>query len=309
MIELSLSNRTRPSGMPSRICSFCSSLPSSKALLKELRGDIHPGKLLPREVGQCRSGLAVTTTSWDSAAWASSCSAFSRGNRKPGEFSTSRSIRETPRLPGVQAIPLCLAAPPTPYFYYTVPISAKQAPCWQARPHYLRSARCNPLINRGLPETHCFGCCVIFRIRQGPHKTHVPKAHSARSLSRAARSAVADAKPSGCWRGCRPNVDSFSGGDSCCRTILGGGSKHVACAFLAMGFFLMILGAQCLGVESVRLKVHDEPPASVSLFDTEPKVGDLMLITPPPWAPWSLLSCGAVVCLYSFTIPRRVAGG
>jgi hypothetical protein len=79
--------------------------------------------------------------------------------------------------------------------------------------------------------------------------------------------------------------------------------------FLAMGFFLMILGAQCLGVESVRLKIHDEAPAPVSPFDTEAKVGDLMLITPPPWAPWSLLSCGAVVCLYSFTIPRRVAGG
>ena len=32
-------------------------------------------------------------------------------------------------------------------------------------------------------------------------------------------------------------------------------------------------------------------------------------IVPPPWAPWSLLSSGAVMCLYSFTIPRRVAGG
>jgi hypothetical protein len=32
-------------------------------------------------------------------------------------------------------------------------------------------------------------------------------------------------------------------------------------------------------------------------------------IAPPDWAPWSLLSAGAVVMLYSFTIPRRVASG
>ena len=30
---------------------------------------------------------------------------------------------------------------------------------------------------------------------------------------------------------------------------------------------------------------------------------------PAPWVPWSLLSTGAVVCLYSFTIPKRMGGG
>jgi hypothetical protein len=79
--------------------------------------------------------------------------------------------------------------------------------------------------------------------------------------------------------------------------------------FLAVGFFVMIVGAECLAVESVRLKIHDDPPAPTSIFDTEAQEGPLKLITPPPWAPWSLLSAGAVVCLYSFTIPRRVAGG
>ncbi len=79
--------------------------------------------------------------------------------------------------------------------------------------------------------------------------------------------------------------------------------------FLAVGFFLMILGVECLGVESVRLKIREEPPAPVSPFDLEAKEGAFRQIVPPPWAPWSLLSSGAVVCLYSFTIPRRVAGG
>jgi hypothetical protein len=29
---------------------------------------------------------------------------------------------------------------------------------------------------------------------------------------------------------------------------------------------------------------------------------------PPDWAPWSLMSTGAIVCLYSFTLPRRWNG-
>jgi hypothetical protein len=78
--------------------------------------------------------------------------------------------------------------------------------------------------------------------------------------------------------------------------------------FLAIGFFLMILGVECLGVETVYLKIRDKPPAPVSPFDTEPKAGAPKQINPPPWAPWSLLSSGAVMCLYSFTIPRRVSG-
>jgi hypothetical protein len=32
-------------------------------------------------------------------------------------------------------------------------------------------------------------------------------------------------------------------------------------------------------------------------------------VSPPAWAPWSLLSLGAVTLLYSFTIPKRAAGG
>lgn len=79
--------------------------------------------------------------------------------------------------------------------------------------------------------------------------------------------------------------------------------------FLAVGFFVMLLGVECLGVETINLKLREKPPAPVSPWDTEPKEGALRTITPPPWAPWSLLSSGAVMCLYSFTIPRRIAGG
>jgi hypothetical protein len=78
--------------------------------------------------------------------------------------------------------------------------------------------------------------------------------------------------------------------------------------FLAVGFFVMILGMECLAVERVSLKMRDDPPPAISPFDFEAKVGGQKQIVPPPWAPWSLLAAGAVMCLYSFTIPRRVAG-
>ncbi len=78
--------------------------------------------------------------------------------------------------------------------------------------------------------------------------------------------------------------------------------------FLAIGVFLLLLGAQCLGVSRFNLKLHDDPPKDASPFDTSPKVGPQKQFTPKPWTPWSLMSTGAVVCLYSFTIPRRVAG-
>jgi hypothetical protein len=65
--------------------------------------------------------------------------------------------------------------------------------------------------------------------------------------------------------------------------------------FLALGVSSCILGAEALFVDRAVLK----KPADQAV---EEKVVD-----PPPWAPWSLLAGGAVVVLYSFTIPRRVA--
>ena len=61
--------------------------------------------------------------------------------------------------------------------------------------------------------------------------------------------------------------------------------------FLAVGVSCFILGAECLAIEKATLSVGG---------------GTSSEITPPEWAPWSLMSGGAVVLLYSFTIPKRV---
>ncbi|MCE5266309.1 MAG: hypothetical protein LLG00_00280 [Planctomycetaceae bacterium] len=78
--------------------------------------------------------------------------------------------------------------------------------------------------------------------------------------------------------------------------------------FLAIGFFVILLGVECLGVERMTLTVHDDPPPASSPFESAPTIGPQKQIVPPPWAPWSLLSSGAVMCIYSFTLPRRVGG-
>jgi hypothetical protein len=77
--------------------------------------------------------------------------------------------------------------------------------------------------------------------------------------------------------------------------------------FLAIGIFMMLLGVQCLGVSKFTLNLHDSPPAPTSLWDS-PTEGAQRTVTPRPWTPWTLISTGAVVCLYCFTIPRRIAG-
>ena len=80
--------------------------------------------------------------------------------------------------------------------------------------------------------------------------------------------------------------------------------------FLATGVYLLLLGAQCLGTEKFVLKSRHpavQQAHQAFLFaPQQPQLGPQKEVIPPPWAPWSLMSTGAVVCLYSFTIPNRM---
>jgi hypothetical protein len=68
--------------------------------------------------------------------------------------------------------------------------------------------------------------------------------------------------------------------------------------FLALGVYVCLLGVQALAVERAVLKPEVASQAGIQRE-----------IIPPEWAPWSLIGGGAVVVLYSFTIPRRVNSG
>jgi hypothetical protein len=73
--------------------------------------------------------------------------------------------------------------------------------------------------------------------------------------------------------------------------------------FLAIGVFAFILGLECLVLEKAVLHPSREGAAS----GLAQQVGTpYREISPPDWAPWSLLSGGAVVMLYSFTIPAKL---
>ena len=70
--------------------------------------------------------------------------------------------------------------------------------------------------------------------------------------------------------------------------------------FIALGFYCCLLGVECLALEKAVLANHKSASLTSRL---DPRQRDLV---PPDWAPWSLLSTGAVTMLYTFTIPKRV---
>lgn len=80
--------------------------------------------------------------------------------------------------------------------------------------------------------------------------------------------------------------------------------------FLAAGITMCIWGAECLVVEKAILAGEAKPlqPENLGTYFSQPMAPTAREFTPPEWAPWSLMSSGAVVILYSFTLPRRVAG-
>ena len=71
--------------------------------------------------------------------------------------------------------------------------------------------------------------------------------------------------------------------------------------FLALGLSTFLLGLECLVLEKAVLKARSNSAVEqVAVSYRE--------VRPPEWAPWSLLSGGAVVMLYSFTLPAKLRG-
>lgn len=76
--------------------------------------------------------------------------------------------------------------------------------------------------------------------------------------------------------------------------------------FLACGIYACVLGAECLVVDSFVMAGEQAPAAGqASMFNAQPSAAGPREVQPPEWAPWSLLSAGAVVILYSLTLTRQ----
>jgi hypothetical protein len=73
--------------------------------------------------------------------------------------------------------------------------------------------------------------------------------------------------------------------------------------FLAMGIATCVLGAECLVIDRFVLADDNASAANAysPLLNAAPAATEMI---PPEWAPWSLMSTGAVVILYAITINR-----
>lgn len=82
--------------------------------------------------------------------------------------------------------------------------------------------------------------------------------------------------------------------------------------FSAVGIVLLILGVECLLIDSAVLAagvVDDPMPVqNAGLFGAVPmQAVSNRVFRPAEWIPWSLLASGAVVLLYAISIRRNPA--
>lgn len=70
---------------------------------------------------------------------------------------------------------------------------------------------------------------------------------------------------------------------------------------LAMGIATCIYGAECLVVDRF-VMASEAKPAVAQSGTFAPPVKAARELTPPEWAPWSLLATGALVVLYSMSM-------
>ncbi|MCA9132059.1 MAG: hypothetical protein KDA45_02850 [Planctomycetales bacterium] len=79
--------------------------------------------------------------------------------------------------------------------------------------------------------------------------------------------------------------------------------------FFAVGIMLVIVGVECLLIDSATLSAEKREIVQVNegwlQTPRQIEVGKRQVVRPSEWIPWSLLASGAIVLLYSFTLPKR----
>ena len=78
--------------------------------------------------------------------------------------------------------------------------------------------------------------------------------------------------------------------------------------FLAIGIAVVIFGGQFLVLDKLILsnRFNKKIEAATDYYSSEPTVTEVPReFIPEEWTPWSLLSVGAIVILYSQTLKRQ----
>ncbi|WP_153556440.1 hypothetical protein [Roseimaritima sediminicola] len=79
--------------------------------------------------------------------------------------------------------------------------------------------------------------------------------------------------------------------------------------FLAVAIMMIILGIECLMIESASLYAAKQSSATELMDPTMPPAATTRVWQPAEAVPWALLSGGAVIILYAITLPKRWAAG
>jgi hypothetical protein len=75
--------------------------------------------------------------------------------------------------------------------------------------------------------------------------------------------------------------------------------------FIAVGIAAAVLGGELLAIEKATLTLPADQASEHTMVNNIQEAFRTRDFVPPEWAPWTLLSVGAVVVLYSSTISRE----
>lgn len=75
--------------------------------------------------------------------------------------------------------------------------------------------------------------------------------------------------------------------------------------FLALGIMAMIVGVECLLIDSANLYAAGQTSTQSFINPNGVPAASTRSWQPKEWFPWMLLSAGTITVLYAFTLPSR----
>jgi hypothetical protein len=75
--------------------------------------------------------------------------------------------------------------------------------------------------------------------------------------------------------------------------------------FLAFGIMAMIIGIECLLIDSANLYAASDTNARSFINPSGVPSANTEAWQPREWFPWMILSMGTITVLYAFTLPQR----
>jgi hypothetical protein len=76
--------------------------------------------------------------------------------------------------------------------------------------------------------------------------------------------------------------------------------------FLAAGMTAILFGLCSTALDKVTLNRRTESAPAETLFPSEPTLGPRKVVLIPHYLPSALIGGGIVVCVYTFTLPKRL---